>query len=120
MTTLQIIGLALLIGSVLGYGALFLWVLTVDKRRERRVVPIDTGNLRYNATSYKSTGELMCRILVDGAVAPYAVYTNEPWLSPRWHGKKNPNEGWVKGGVELVAMHLSQQLGGAPIKWETI
>ena len=82
------------------------------------IVPIDTGNLRYNAKSYKSTGELTCRILVDGAIAPYAVYTNEPWLSPRWHGKKNPNEGWVKGGVEIVAMHISQQLGGAPITWE--
>ena len=36
MTTLQIIGLVLLVGSVLGYGALFLWVLTIDKRRERK------------------------------------------------------------------------------------
>ena len=36
MTTLQIIGLVMLIGSVLGYGALFLWVLTEDKRKERK------------------------------------------------------------------------------------
>ena len=35
MTTLQIIGV-LLVGGVLGYGALFLYVLTNDKRRERR------------------------------------------------------------------------------------
>lgn len=35
MTTLQIIGLALLLGGVLGYGALFLYVLTNDKRREK-------------------------------------------------------------------------------------
>ena len=36
MTTLQIIGLALLIGGVLGYVALFLWVLTADKRKARK------------------------------------------------------------------------------------
>lgn len=83
------------------------------------IVPIDTGNMRRNATQFASTGLKAASIRVDGAVAPYAVYTNEPWLSPRWGGKKNPNEGWVKRGVELVAMHLSQQLGGAPIKWRT-
>jgi len=82
------------------------------------IVPIDTGNLRYNATNYDSTGERSCEFIVDGNIAPYAVFTNEPWLSPRWGGKKNPNEGWVQGGVELVAMYLSQQLGGAPIIWE--
>lgn len=83
------------------------------------IVPIDTGNLRYNATNYDSTGERSCEFIVDGKIAPYAVYTNEPWLSPRWHGLKNPNEGWVQGGLELVAMYLSQQLGGAPIEWRT-
>ena len=36
MTTLQIIGLVLLVGGVLGYGALFLWVLTEDKRKARK------------------------------------------------------------------------------------
>ena len=81
------------------------------------IVPIDTGNMRYNATTFNSTGTMSCTIKVDGHIAPYAVYTNEPWVSPRWHGKKNPNEGWVEGGVELIAMYISQQLGGAPIKW---
>ena len=41
MTTLQIIGLVLLVGGVLGYGALFLYVLTNDKRRERREAKYD-------------------------------------------------------------------------------
>lgn len=36
MTALNIIGVVMLIGSVLGYGALFLWVLTEDKRKERK------------------------------------------------------------------------------------
>lgn len=33
MTALNIIGVVVLVGSVLGYGALFLWVLTEDKRK---------------------------------------------------------------------------------------
>lgn len=36
MTTINIIGVVMLIGSVLGYGALFLWVLTADKRKARK------------------------------------------------------------------------------------
>ena len=36
MTTINIIGVVMLIGGVLGYGALFLWVLTADKRKARR------------------------------------------------------------------------------------
>lgn len=36
MTALNIIGVVMLVGSVLGYGALFLWVLTADKRRARK------------------------------------------------------------------------------------
>lgn len=36
MTTINIIGVVVLIGSVLGYGALFLWVLTADKRKARK------------------------------------------------------------------------------------
>ena len=36
MITINIIGVVMLIGSVLGYGALFLWVLTADKRKARK------------------------------------------------------------------------------------
>lgn len=36
MTVINIIGVVMLIGGVLGYGALFLWVLTEDKRKERK------------------------------------------------------------------------------------
>lgn len=36
MTTINIIGVVMLIGSVLGYGALFLSVLTADKRKARK------------------------------------------------------------------------------------
>lgn len=36
MTKINIIGVVMLVGSVLGYGALFLWVLTADKRKARK------------------------------------------------------------------------------------
>lgn len=36
MTTINIIGVVMLIGGVPGCGALFLWVLTEDKRKERK------------------------------------------------------------------------------------
>ena len=36
MTAINIIGVVMLIGSVLGYGALFLWGLTEDKRKARK------------------------------------------------------------------------------------
>jgi hypothetical protein len=33
-----------------------------------------------------------------GKTIDYAPYTNEPWLSPRWNGKSNPNQGWIDQG----------------------
>ena len=26
---------------------------------------------------------------------PYVPYTVEKWISPRWRGRKNPNEQWI-------------------------
>lgn len=43
--------------------------------------------------------------------APHTVYTEEAWVHPRWRGRKNPNEAWIKNGVELLAQELSTQLG---------
>ena len=36
MTTINIIGVVMLIGGVLGYGALFLWVLTMTNAKRGR------------------------------------------------------------------------------------
>ena len=76
------------------------------------IVPIDTGNMRYNATTFNSTGTMSCTIKVDGSIAPYAVYTNEPWLSPRWHGKTNPNEGWWNEWCDTFMKRLATKLQG--------
>lgn len=77
--------------------------------------PIRTGNLRYNATRLESKGIGEWVIKVDGNVAPYAVFTNEPWISPKWRGKRNPNEGWIDDGAYLMAMIIAQSLGGTVV-----
>lgn len=56
--------------------------------------PIDTGNLRYNSIKYEFVDNKTFKIYVDEEIAPYMPYTNEPWISPKWNGKQNPNEGW--------------------------
>ena len=58
---------------------------------------MDSTNLVRHGIQSKVDGE----VIVGGSdVAPYAVYTNEPWISDRWHGKKNPNEGWLDRSIE--------------------
>lgn len=78
----------------------------------KRITPIDTGNMRYNAVKMVYTnGGNECHILVDEAIAPYVFYTNEPWISPKWHGKKNPNEGWWDNGAQIIDERIRQRLG---------
>lgn len=63
--------------------------------------PKDTGNLSMNAIrSVFEDG--MWQVVIGGEVAPYAPYTNEPWISPRWKGKENPNLHWVQDAIESV------------------
>jgi hypothetical protein len=42
--------------------------------------------------------------------APHMVYTEEPWVSPKWKGRENPNEGWFKEVTELVFRLLRAEL----------
>ena len=68
-----------------------------------------TGNMAFNAFKIEFRG-MTCRAWIDEDIAPYVFYTNEPWTAARWHGKKNPNEGWwdraVKDFVDKVAEYL--------------
>ena len=41
----------------------------------------------------------------------YAGATNNPWTSPRWHGKQNPNEGWVGATVLYYTSVFAQRYG---------
>lgn len=76
--------------------------------------PIDTGNLRFNALRIKQTFPDVWEIYVDSdkdtGIAPYMVYTNEPWTSPKWGGKQNPNEGWWDKVAKEVYNELKKLL----------
>ena len=74
--------------------------------------PVDTGNLKYNAVRIEWVSEKECKIYVDESIAPYMPYTNEPWISPRWNGKKNPNEKWWQNACELAIGEIANYLGG--------
>ena len=86
----------------------------------RPLIPKDTGNLRFNATILENEGRGHLVIYVSGdgenGIAPYAPFTNEPWLSPKWNGKKNPNEGWWDRFVEFVVNYIQMALGGEVIR----
>jgi hypothetical protein len=80
--------------------------------------PIKTGNLRFNAIKIEFVSDDECHIYVDGeidengnksGIAPYMVFTNEPWLSPRWKGAKNPNERWWDNLAEEIADFIAME-----------
>lgn len=71
-----------------------------------------TGNMRRNATKFEIINDKKFVVKVDSSVAPYAVYTNEPWQSPYWRGKQNPNEGWFQKAALAYAEALATALGG--------
>lgn len=74
--------------------------------------PIDTGNLRYNAIRLKYESPTKIIITVDEDIAPYMVYTNEPWLSPKWNGKQNPNQYWWNNVIDKVVQHVKDFTNG--------
>lgn len=70
--------------------------------------PYDTGNLAMN--SIRIVGN---SVVIGGEdIAPYAPYTNEPWSSEKWKGKKNPNEGWVQRAIEEALPIIQRVLSG--------
>ena len=91
----------------------------IDKAVEylRKVAPRDTGNLAENAIRYEFEDDNTARIYVDQTIAPYMVYTNEPWLSPKWHGKKNPNENWFETAAADIAEQLATAVKGEIVRW---
>ena len=92
-----------------------------EMRWEDGLIPYKTGNLR-QALDYTITGNTIDIYIrtadnnngsnEDGSIAPYAPYTNEPWISPRWHGNQNPNEGWWQRFAAEFAKRLATKLRG--------
>jgi hypothetical protein len=74
------------------------------------MAPVDTGNLRQSVSLRFYEGASV--IWVDLAKAPYMPYTNEPWVSPFWNGKQNPNQYWFDDAVEDVIKQICRQYGG--------
>lgn len=81
-------------------------------KKLRELAPNRTGNLAYNAITIEFPSPDECLIYVDESIAPYMPYTNEAWLSPKWNGKKNPNEGWFQKAAQIIFEELASKLGG--------
>lgn len=78
----------------------------------RKLAPRKTGNLAYHAITMEFTNAKECHIYVDEAIAPYMPFTNEPWISPKWNGKQNPNEAWWQTACEYIMYVVKDLLGG--------
>ena len=76
-----------------------------------------TGNLAFNATKIEHQDEFQSVIYVDEDVAPYMPYTNEPRISPRWKGHKNPNEGWFEKVAKEAVNYLAEAYDGVVMEY---
>ena len=69
--------------------------------------PKDTWNLALNSIRLvQEAGQWY--VLIGGEIAPYAVYTNEPWSRG-----KNPNEHWIENTIEQCLPIIGQIMSGA-------
>ena len=80
--------------------------------RDSGLIPYRTGNLRFNAFQLKRTGVNSWQILIKHSVAPYDIYVNGKWVSPKWHGKENPNEGFWQEVCDFIINYIHVKLGG--------
>ena len=81
----------------------------------KSVCPYRTGNLERNGIRVKIDNGTMCVVVgheTSKLLGEYAVYTNEPWISPKWNGKQNPNQGWIERGIEKALPLIKQVYQG--------
>ncbi len=92
-------------------------IQTVEEMREEWVpnpntrYRTSTGNMAFNALRYEVTADGLV-VGVDENIAPYAPYTEFPWISPKWRGKTNPNEGWWERFCGELARRIAAKTGG--------
>ena len=60
--------------------------------------PFRSGNLA--STIHVAQDPDGLYVVIGNENIDYAAATNEPWISPKWNGKKNPNEGWVENTIK--------------------
>ena len=73
--------------------------------------PKDTTNLS-RSINIQYVEEGKARIVIGHEDADYAIYTNEPWTSDKWGGKKNPNEGWIEETIAQATPMIQQIMSG--------
>lgn len=73
-----------------------------------QMAPKDTGNLAYNAIKYRIENNNFI-IYVDENIAPYMVYTNEPWVNREGI---NPNEYWWDNTIKQILQYMAIFLDG--------
>ena len=81
----------------------------------KSVCPYRTGNLERKGIRVKIDNGTMCVEIghdTSKVLGEYAVYTNEPWISPKWGGKQNPNQGWIERGIEKALPLIKQVYQG--------
>ena len=78
----------------------------------RKYTPVDTGTLKNDAINMEFNDDKTFTIYVDESIAPYMPYTNEPWKSDRWNGKKNPNEAWWQEVVLEIVEYIVENYNG--------
>jgi hypothetical protein len=66
----------------------------------KEIAPNRTGNLATNSIRSNETPTGF-RIVSLGNVAPYNIFTDRKWISQRWNGKTNPNEGWWSKALKV-------------------
>ena len=74
-------------------------------------VPYRSGDLK---NSFQFTGSEKAIEIKTNLY--YMPYTNEPWISPRWKGRQNPNEKWFEESAEFMAKIIARHLGGKYVK----
>lgn len=98
-------------------------ILTVDQEKMLKVkidLLLEHALIIIQANAPYRTGELSRSFkarVVDGGIEIYTdkhymPYTEEKWISPRWRGRQNPNENWLKETTEYVARYIALGLGG--------
>lgn len=65
------------------------------------------STIRCENMSYLGMEQVAC--YVGNEQAYYMPYTNERWISPRWKGKKNPNEDWWDNAIYDIGNLASQK-----------
>lgn len=77
----------------------------------RAYCPYDTGNLLSSVRIVQRDSNF--GILIGGEIADYVVYTNEAWVAERWHGRQNPNQGWIESAIQAALPEVKRVMSGA-------